>query len=101
MLIGVGTGPCLLRRTGILGTSPNQGSRKFARALSPLRAVRRRSRPRRTPPSAAAIAAAFTPVVIRSSSGRESVRVCGRSIDVATDEAHAGREQPDEPGGEP
>jgi hypothetical protein len=40
-------------------------------------------------------------VVIRSSSGRESVRVCGRSIDVATDEAHAGREQPDEPGGEP
>src|SRR5215218_3111642 len=56
---------------------------------------------RRTPPSAAAIAAAFTPVVIRSSSGRESVRVCGRSIDVATDEAHAGREQPDEPGGEP
>src|SRR5829696_4054784 len=88
-------------RIGILGTSPNQGSRKFARALSPLRAVRRRSRPRRTPPSAAAIAAAFTPVVIRSSSGRESVSVCGRSIDVATDEAHAGREQPDEPGGEP
>jgi hypothetical protein len=46
-------------------------------------------------------ATAFTPVVIRSSTGRESVRVCGRSIDVATDEAHAGREQPDEPGGEP
>ena len=57
--------------------------------------------PGERPPSAAAIAAAFTPVVIRSSSGRESVRVCGRSIDVATDEAHAGREQPDEPGDEP
>jgi hypothetical protein len=57
--------------------------------------------PGERPPSAAAIAAAFTPVVIRSSSGRESVRVCGRSIDVATDEAHAGREQPDEPGGVP
>src|SRR4051812_6321345 len=49
----------------------------------------------------AAIAAAFTPLVIRSSSGREAVRVCGRSIDVATDEAQAGREQPDEPGCEP